>query len=166
MLQNFFEKSRFLVIIVIINCIISSIFLYLSTIYLLIDAITFIVKNIYATNFEVKIVVVKFLKILDVSLIAITFHLISAGFYKLFIQQAIFDNSSFLKTLSINKFHDLKLIILHVSIIVIVILFLEDIVFFGGTLANLYAGISSSLVILAIIFTCKLLDNDHHKDDE
>ena len=117
-------------------------------------------------NFEVKIVVVKFLKILDVSLIAITFHLISAGFYKLFIQQAIFDNSSFLKTLSINKFHDLKVIILHVSIIVIVILFLEDIVVFGGTLANLYAGISSSLVILAIIFTCKLLDNDHHKDDE
>ena len=98
MLQNFFEKSRFLVIIVIINCIISSIFLYLSTIYLLIDAIIFIIKNIYATNFEVKIVVVKFLKILDVSLIAITFHLISAGFYKLFIQQAIFDNSSFLKT--------------------------------------------------------------------
>lgn len=138
----------------------------LSTIYLLIDAIIFIIKNIYATNFEVKIVVVKFLKILDVSLIAITFHLISAGFYKLFIQQAIFDNSSFLKTLSINKFHDLKVIILHVSIIVIVILFLEDIVVFGGTLANLYAGISSSLVILAIIFTCKLLDNDHHKDDE
>ena len=98
MLQNFFEKSRFLVIIVIINCIISSIFLYLSTIYLLIDAIIFIIKNIYATNFEVKIVVVKFLKILDVSLIAITFHLISAGFYKLFIRQAIFDNSSFLKT--------------------------------------------------------------------
>ena len=85
MLQNFFEKSRFLVIIVIINCIISSIFLYLSTIYLLIDAIIFIIKNIYATNFEVKIVVVKFLKILDVSLIAITFHLISAGFYKLFL---------------------------------------------------------------------------------
>ena len=164
MLQNFFEKSRFLVIIVIINCIISSIFLYLSTKYLIIDAIIFIIKNIYATNFEVKIVVVKFLKILDVSLIAITFHLISAGFYKLFIQQAIFDNSSFLKTLSINKFHDLKVIILHVSIIVI--LFLEDIVVFGGTLANLYAGISSSLVILAIIFTCKLLDNDHHKDDE
>ena len=81
MLQNFFEKSRFLVIIVIINCIISSIFLYLSTIYLLIDTIIFIIKNIYATNFEVKIVVVKFLKILDVSLIAITFHLISAGFY-------------------------------------------------------------------------------------
>lgn len=74
--------------------------------------------------------------------------------------------SSFLKTLSINKFHDLKLIILHVSIIVIVILFLEDLVVFGGTLANLYAGISSSLVILAIIFTCKLFDNDHHKDDE
>ena len=48
----------------------------------------------------------------------------------------------------------------------IVILFLEDIVVFGGTLANLYAGISSSLVILAIIFTCKLLDNDHHKDNE
>ncbi|MFV5313354.1 hypothetical protein VXN68_14325, partial [Acinetobacter schindleri] len=93
-------------------------------------------------------------------------HLISAGFYKLFIRQAIFDNSSFLKTLSINKFHDLKLIILHVSIIVIVILFLEDLVAFGGTLANLYAGISSSLVILAIIFTCKLFDNDHHKDDE
>ncbi len=115
---------------------------------------------------SLKIVVVKFLKILNVSLIAITFHLISAGFYKLFIQQAIFDNSSFLKTLSINKFHDLKVIILHVSIIVIVILFLEDIVVFGGTLANLYAGISSSLVILAIIFTCKLLDNDHHKDDE
>ena len=45
-------------------------------------------------------------------------------------------------------------------------LILEDIVVFGGTLANLYAGISSSLVILAIIFTCKLLDNDHHKDDE
>ena len=78
----------------------------------------------------------------------------------------LFDNSSFLKTLSINKFHDLKVIILHVSIIVIVILFLEDLVAFGGTLANLYAGISSSLVILAIIFTCKLLDNDHHKDDE
>ena len=89
-----------------------------------------------------------------------------AGFYKLFIQQAIFTNSSFLKTLSINKFHDLKVIILHVSIIIIVILFLEDIVVYGGTLANLYAGISSSLVILAIIFTCKLLGNDHHKDDE
>jgi len=83
-----------------------------------------------------------------------------------FFLRILFDNSSFLKTLSINKFHDLKVIILHVSIIVIVILFLEDIVVFGGTLANLYAGISSSLVILAIIFTCKLLDNDHHKDDE
>ncbi|MGT0150239.1 YqhA family protein [Vibrio metschnikovii] len=69
-------------------------------------------------------------EVLDISLIAITFQIIAASLYRLFIRPSALEASPFLSALAIRNFHDLKITLLQVAVVIMIILFLRA---FGGS---------------------------------
>lgn len=97
------------------------------------------------------------LKILDILLIALAFQIISIAHYRFFISNKPTEDSLFLKTLHINNFHDLKIIILQVAALILTIMFLEQVAAVGATLETLYFAVSIAVMLAAVVFTMKSL---------
>lgn len=152
MIENVFQKSRFLVLIAIAAAAISAVLLYFVSFSVLMHILIDLLQNIPKTIDSGKMLAVKLLKLLDLLLIAITFQMISVSLYRLFITPILVEKSPFLNALNIKTFHDLKITIIQVSVVIMVILFLERAVEFGATLETLYFGIAVALVILASIY--------------
>jgi uncharacterized membrane protein YqhA len=65
------------------------------------------------------------------------------------------ENSTFLNVLNIKSFHDLKITIIQVSVVILVILFLEQAVELGAGLEILYFGSAVALVISASVYATR-----------
>ncbi|NAX38759.1 hypothetical protein CAG54_14740, partial [Vibrio sp. V27_P1S3P104] len=146
MIERLFEKTRFLVLAVVVVSFCAAIILYCTIVMIMFGVVMDIFNSIHFSETGGKLLVVKLLKILDISLIAITFQLISVGLYRLFIRPSALENSAFLSALTIKNFHDLKITLLQVSVVIMVILFLEHLVEVGASIETLYLGAGISLV--------------------
>jgi uncharacterized membrane protein YqhA len=152
MIENIFQKSRFLVLIAVAAAAISAVLLYFVSFFVLTHILIDLPLDIPKTIDSGKMLAVKLLKLLDLLLISITFQMISVCLYRLFITPILIEKSSFLNVLNIKSFHDLKITIIQVAVVIMVILFLERAVEFGATLETLYFGIAVALVISASIY--------------
>lgn len=159
MIQKVFRSSRFLVLIAVAICSLAAVMLYAAGISIIAQLLLELVETgLPATADGGKGLVVDLLKTFDTLLIAVTFQIIAASLYKIFIAPDTIADSMMLRTLHIDDFHDLKVILIQIAVVIMVILFLEQAVEVGATLETLYFGVAIALVILASVFAWKHAD--------
>ncbi|WP_111643430.1 YqhA family protein [Marinimicrobium alkaliphilum] len=151
-MEKLFHSSRFVVLVAVMVTAVSAALLYFVSITLLINVVSGVFLNVPSTTDQGKNLVVSLLKLLDITLIAITLHLVSVSLFRLFITPVKAAKSAFLNILNIKSFHDLKITIIHVSVVVLTILFLERAVEEGASLDTLYFGAAISMVIWASVY--------------
>jgi uncharacterized membrane protein YqhA len=134
---------------------VSAIVLYFGSLSVLIHLLMDLLREVPTTTESGKMLAVNLLKILDLLLIAITLQTISVSLYRLFITPLLVENSTFLNVLNIKSFHDLKITIIQVSVVILVILFLEQAVELGAGLEILYFGSAVALVISASVYATR-----------
>lgn len=152
MIERVFQSSRFLVLVAVFATAVSAILMYLTCLSVLYHIVLDFFGGPPATADQGKVLAVKLLKLLDLLLIGITLQVIAVSLYRLFITPLKVSDSLFLSTLHIKSFHDLKITLVQVAVVILVILFLEHSVESGATLETLYYGAAIAVVILASTF--------------
>lgn len=158
-MERLFNSSRFLVIVAVVISGLSAAMLYAASLIIVFNVGLEFVLAVPLTADAGKSLAVKLLKILDLLLIAITFQIIAVSLYRLFIRPLTCRDSTFLAALDIKSFHDLKITLTQVAVVILVILFLEHAVEIGATLETLYFGLAVGAVILAAVFAWKNMDH-------
>lgn len=156
MIESLFKNSRFLVFLIVIGSMLSSILLYVSAVNIMVNIVFDLILDMPTKPSEGQIVSVMLLKLLDILLIALTFQIISVAHYYLFIAKQAEHKSWFLEVFHITNFKDLKIILLKVMVLVLALIFMEQAVEGGATLATLYLSVSSALMIFAIGYAIKI----------
>lgn len=154
-MENIFKSSRFLVIVAVVTSALSAALLYCASLIIIFNVIVDFIQSVPVTADAGKGLAVKLLKILDLLLIAITFQIIAVSLYRLFIRPRTSQDSTFLGALEISSFHDLKITLVQVAVVILVILFLEHAVEVGATLESLYFGLAVGVVIFASVHAWK-----------
>lgn len=154
-MEKMFGLSRYLVMVVVLTCLVAAVLLYLSSIFIVAQLVVDVVTDVPTSADSGKRLAVRLLKVLDVSLIAVTFQIIAIGLFRLFISPSPAERSGFLAALQINNFHDLKVTLLQVAVVILVVLFLEQAVEVGATLETLYLGLAFALVIASAVWAAK-----------
>ncbi|MDO9621296.1 MAG: YqhA family protein [Moraxellaceae bacterium] len=155
MIERVFRSSRFLVLVAVTISAVSCVLLYGVSAKIIFNVAVDVLRDIPSTAVRGKSLAVGLLKLLDLLLIAITFHIIAVSLYRLFIHPISIEESKFLKALDIDTFHDLKVTLSQVAVVILVILFLEQAVEVGATLETLYFGAAIGIVISASVFAWK-----------
>jgi len=163
MLENFFERSRLLVFVAVFISAMAALLLYAISVNLIITIIIDSVKSLPGSADEGKRLAVRLLKVLDIVMIAVTFQIMAAGLHRLFIRPASQATRGLLATLHIESFHDLKTIIIQISIVILVVLFLQQAVDKGATLETLYFGLAAGFVSVCFAWASEHLGR-HRKD--
>lgn len=161
-MEKLFNSSRFMVLIVVFSCAIAALLLYISSVVVIFHLIWDVVTQVPTNADGAKRLAVRLLKVLDVLLIAVTFQIITVGLYRLFIARPSARSSGFLTALKIHNFHDLKITLLQVAVVILVILFLEQAVEVGAGLDTLYMGIAFALMIVSAIWAAKNMHAEPH----
>ena len=151
-MERLFQNSRFLVIIAILTTAISSLLVYIACVNIVFNVVKVTITALPDSAKGGKELIVELLKILDLLLIGITLQVITISLYRLFISPSTTKSSQFLASFHIEDFHDLKITLVQVTSVILVILFLEHAVEFGGTIETLYLGISIAIVVAASTF--------------
>jgi uncharacterized membrane protein YqhA len=159
MVERLFNSSRFLVVVAVIISALSAALLYSASLVIVINVIIDFFHELPTSADAGKALAVKLLKTLDLLLIAITFQIIAVSLYRLFIRPLTCKDSTFLNALDIASFHDLKITLMQVAVVILVILFLEHAVEVGATLDSLYFGLAVGVVILAAVYAWKNMDH-------
>lgn len=152
MIERVFQNSRLIVLVAVASTALSAILLYASSAMILAHVVLDLFSQLPTATSAGKNLAVTLLKILDLLLIAITFHVVAVSLYRLFITPTEVSNSTLLNVLHIKSFHDLKVTLIQVVIVILIILFLEQAVEVGATLETLYFGAAIALVVLAAVF--------------
>lgn len=152
MIERVFQSSRFLVFVAVFATATSSFLIYLSCLSILYHITIDFAFAIPQTSDQGKVLAVKLLKLLDLLLIGITLQVIAVSLYRLFITPMKIQKSQFLSALHIKSFHDLKITLVQVAVVILIILFLEHTVEAGASLETLYMGAAIALVIAAATF--------------
>lgn len=155
MIEKAFTRSRFLVLVAVITSAVSCVLLYGVSAHIIVNIAVDVLRNPAVSADDGKVLAVSLLKLLDLLLIAITFQIITVSLYRLFIRPVTIQDSKFLETLDIKSFHDLKVTIAQVAVVILVILFLEQAVEIGATLETLYFGAAIGIMIFASVFAWK-----------
>ncbi|QEW05965.1 YqhA family protein [Nitrincola iocasae] len=165
-MEKLLNKSRFLVLVIVLVCALSSILLYITSIHVIYSIVMEWIVKIPSSADNGKRLAVNLLKVLDTLLIAVTFQIMALGLYRLFISTTASIGSGLFTALKINDFHDLKVTMIQVSMVILVILFLEQAVEIGGTLETLYFGLAIALVIFSSVFAVKSMLESKHPGDK
>ncbi|MFU8817542.1 MAG: YqhA family protein [Pseudomonadales bacterium] len=155
MIERIFQSSRFLVVVAVVATSVAAGVLYYVTVNILAHLVWGVVQNVPTTVDGGKSLAVDLLKLLDLLFIAITFHLMAVSLYRLFITPLRMEKSTFLRVLKIGNFHDLKVTLIQVSVVIMVILFLERAVESEAALETLYFGAAIGLVMVAAVYAWK-----------
>jgi len=161
-MEKMFSMSRYLVLVVVVTCLVGAVLLYFSSIVIVFQVVVDVFSDIPANADSGKRLAVRLLKVLDVLLIAVTFQIIAIGLFRLFISRSPAERSSFLSALQINNFHDLKVTLLQVAIVILVVLFLEQAVEVGATLETLYLGLAFAVMIASAVWAAKSMHASPH----
>ena len=149
MVETILKSSRFLVLVAVLASAVSAALLYIGSLNIVAHTVIEFSQNLPRTPDQGKLLAVKLLKLLDLVLIGITLHLIAVSLYRLFITPEKVEDSVFLNALHISSFHDLKVTLMQVAVVIMVILFLEHTVEQGASIESLYFGAGIALVIAA-----------------
>lgn len=155
MLEKLFNSSRYMVLIIVVMAMIAAILLYLTTLGVIWHVIVDAVTQAPTSADGGKRLAVRLLKVLDILLIALTFQIIGISLYRLFIKKGDAGHSLFMKVLKINNFHDLKITLMQVAIVILSVLFLEQAVEIGAALETLYFGAAIALVVVALVYATR-----------
>ncbi|MGE6662570.1 YqhA family protein [Pseudomonas sp. NPDC077408] len=155
MIERIFRSSRFLVLVAVATTAVSAVLLYGVSLNTMIHLLLELTQQFPSSANDSKSLAVKLLKLLDLLLIAITFQLIAISLYRLFVKPLPAEQSASLGPLDIRSFHDLKKTLIQVSVVIIVILFLEHAVEVGARLETLYFGAAVSLVVFSAVYAWK-----------
>ncbi|KKO44997.1 hypothetical protein WG68_12720 [Arsukibacterium ikkense] len=164
MIEHIFKSSRFLVLVTVLVCAVASVLLYAASANIVFHVVFDTVSNMPQSADGGKRLAVKLLKILDTLLIAVTFQIIAVALYRLFVSSQPLGPTSLLSSLQINNFHDLKVTLIQVAMVILVVLFLEQAVEVGATLETLYFGLAVAVVIFAGVYAT--LSMKGHKADD
>ncbi len=159
MIEKFFKSSRLLVLVTVVVSTIAAVLLYAANVYIVINILIDFVLEVPATPDDGKTLAVKFLKVLDMLLIAVTFQIIAVGLFRLFIKPDTCEKSTLLAVLEIRDFHDLKITLIQVAIVILVVMFLEQAVEVGASLETLYYGLAISVIIFSAVFAFKGMEH-------
>ncbi|MCC5866546.1 MAG: YqhA family protein [Wenzhouxiangella sp.] len=159
MIEKWFKSSRLLVLVTVLVSIIAAILLYAANVYIVANIVIDFVQQVPATPDDGKILAVKFLKVLDMLLIAVTFQIIAVGLFRLFIKPDTCEKSTLLAVLEIRDFHDLKITLIQVAIVILVVMFLEQAVEVGASLETLYYGLAIAVIIASAVFAFKGMEH-------
>lgn len=157
MIEKIFKNSRYLVFLTIIVSLISSVTLYTASLNIIFHVLYEFFNNPTVKPLDGQILAVNLLKTLDILLIALSFQMIAIATYRLFISNTPAKESRFLVVLGIKDFHDLEINLMQVSMIILVILFLEQAVEGGANLNTFLYGVAIAMVVVAIVFAIKSL---------
>ncbi|MFZ2289298.1 MAG: YqhA family protein [Halopseudomonas yangmingensis] len=157
MIEKLFQSSRYLVLVAVLTSAVSSLILYLLSMNVVVHMLLDLLQQVPSSSDEGKMVAVRLLKVLDLLFIAITFQMIAVSLYRIFITPMRIEDSTFLRALNVKSFHDLKVTLLQVSMVILMILFLEQAVEAGGSLETLYFGIAVGLVTFSAVYACRAL---------
>ena len=149
MIERILKSSRLLVLIAVFTTAISSFLIYLSSVSIIFHTVQDVIYHLPASTEHGKMLAVKLLKLLDLLLIGITLQVIAVSLYRLFITPIKLSESQFLSAFNIKDFHDLKITLIQVAAVILVILFLEHAVEYGGTQETLYLGIAIGIVTMS-----------------
>jgi len=150
--ERIFQSSRFLVLVAVFTTAVSSVLVYLSCLSIVYHITLDFISGTPSTADQGKVLAVNLLKLLDLLLIGITLQVIAVSLYRLFITPLKVGESQFLGALHIRSFHDLKITLVQVSVVILVILFLEHTVDAGASLETLYLGLAIASMIIASTF--------------
>jgi len=167
LIEQIFNNSRLLVVVTIVVSSLAAVMLYIVSIHVVFHIVIDFVSLVPSSADGGKRLAVKLLKVLDTLLIAVTFQIIAVSLYRLFIITDATQKSEFLRALSINNFHDLKITLIQVAMVILVIQFLEQAVEIGASVDTLYFGLAIAAVIAAGVWATKSMshDDDHHHDE-
>jgi len=139
----------------VVICAVSSLLLYGASVNIIWNTALDVVRDIPVSADDGKSLAVRLLKLLDLLLIAITFQIMAVNLYRLFIRPVSDDDRESQNPLDIKSFHDLKITVSQVAVVLLVVLFLEQVVEIGATIATLYFGDALGIIILASVFAWK-----------
>jgi len=158
-MERLFRSSRLLVMVTVVVGGIAALLLYVASIYIVFNIVVDFIVQLPATADEGKRLAVRLLKVLDTLLIAVTFQIVAIGLFRLFIRPETRSECGLMSALEVRDFHDLKITILQLAIVILVILFLEQTVEAGPSLETLYMGGAIALVIASAVFAFKAMAN-------
>jgi uncharacterized membrane protein YqhA len=144
MIKKILENSRFVVFIAVLGSLIATLTLLVFGIY----EIGVVLVKIPQGAVELKIVVLKFIEIIDTFLLATVFLIISVGLYELFIDSTL----DLPEWLDIKTLNDLKAKLIGVVIIVLAVIFLGNTARWSGGTEILYLGGGIAAVIAALTY--------------
>ena len=140
---------------------VAALLLYVASIYIVFNIVVDFILQLPATADEGKRLAVRLLKVLDTLLIAVTFQMVAVGLFRLFIRPETGTECGLMSALEVRSFRDLKIAILQLAIVILVILFLEQIVEAGASLETLYMGGAIALVIASSVFAFRAMASEN-----
>jgi len=140
---------------------VAALLLYVASIYIVFNIVVDFILQLPATADEGKRLAVRLLKVLDTLLIAVTFQIVAVGLFRLFIRPETGTECGLMSALEVRSFRDLKIAILQLAIVILVILFLEQIVEAGASLETLYMGGAIALVIASSVFAFRAMASEN-----
>lgn len=156
-LDQTFSRSRYLIIIAVIISACAAILLYLTSLHITYQIVMDTLQQVPATGDEGKRLAVRLLKVLDIVLIAVTFHILSSGLTKLFINRQQNTHHELLRSLRIENLHDLKSVIIQIAIVIMTVAVLEQVVEVGATLETLYLALACAVAAGGLAWATQLL---------
>lgn len=168
MIERVLSRSRWLVMITVVISLLSAVLLYATSIVNMIKMFMEIFYNplvVVGEDYS-KITVVRLLKMLDILLIAVTLQIIAMGLYRLFVNQNAKETAEIenVGNLRIQDFHQLKATVIHMTTVILVIIFLEKAVQQGATLDLLYFGLAVGFVIFTSVWAADKIIHTHRDD--
>lgn len=144
-MENLLRHSTFLVYFTVVIAMISAVILYIAATLLLGDIIITALSNGIWGWESARLTAVSLLKVWDLLLIAASFQIMSTGMYKLFLNP----KCAQIGPSTVETFDDLKYVLVSLSIVVLVILFLERAIMMGPSRELLEFGVAVAVVIVA-----------------
>ena len=152
MLQKFFLSSRFLVLIAVAGSFSAALVLYIDGALIAARGVVFAIDAALNDPPAVKKAAVGLMRAVDLFFIAIVFHIISLGLYKLFIDE----NITLPVAMQVEDFEALKKALVKLVVVILLILFLEKALDWQGDMAFLGFGVAIAMVIAAATWNLRV----------
>ena len=145
MLTRILEKSRYLTVLVVVTSIVSALTLLIYATLGTFDGVMQFVESPIDAG---PLLALKFIKLVDVTLLAMVFQLIAIGTYKLFIDEA-FKPPAWLK---VDDLDDLKNRLVRVIVLVLAVSFLSEVIEGEPGQEIAFLGLGVAAVIAALTY--------------
>ena len=147
MMNKLLSNTRYFILIAVFSSLVAAI----SMLVLAGIEVVQLVISAFSINLDpesIKMLAVKFIGVIDLLLLGTVFYITALGLYELFID----DRVQLPPWLHINELDDLKNKLIAVVVVIMVVMFLENVVTWDSGQNLLYLGIAIAVVIASITF--------------